>query len=94
MTKIIIAIFLSFLFFFNTALAESYYFKNCKLTDILVANYLINVDANVFQQKIRNNHDLRDFLINKGKFYCPPLKDLSSGYSKALFSSRKKLLKL
>ena len=45
MKKIIIAISFSFLFFLNAAYAESYYFKNCKLTDILVANYLINVDA-------------------------------------------------
>ena len=42
MKKIIIAISFGFLFFLNAAYAESYYFKNCKLTDVLIANYIID----------------------------------------------------
>ena len=53
MKKFIIPIFLSFLFFFNVALAESYYFKNCKLTDILVADYVINVEKKTITIKIQ-----------------------------------------
>ena len=53
MKKFIIPIFLSFLFFFNVALAESYYFKNCKLTEILVADYLINVEKKTITIKIQ-----------------------------------------
>ena len=45
MKKILIAILLNFVFC-ATAQAESYYFKSCKLTDVLVADYLINFDKN------------------------------------------------
>ena len=45
MKKILIAILLNFVFC-ATAQAESYYFKSCKLTDVLAADYLINFDKN------------------------------------------------
>ena len=34
---------------------------------------------------------MRDFLINKGKFYCPPLKDLTGPFCKVF---NKKLIDL
>jgi len=46
MKKILVILFLS-LMFCNTGFAESYYFKECKLTDTYSGNYLIDLDKNV-----------------------------------------------
>ena len=43
MKKIILLILLNFLFY-NTAFAESYYFKKCLLNETVSANYLINIE--------------------------------------------------
>jgi len=45
MKKILIAILLNFALC-TSVLAGSYYFKSCKLTDVLIADYLINFDKN------------------------------------------------
>ena len=37
-----LAILLLGLFFSNTVFAESYYFKKCKLTEVIYGNYLID----------------------------------------------------
>ena len=47
-----------------------------------------------FLSKIPNLRTLRDFLINKGKFYVPPQRDLTSKFCKEILSGEKKLLKL
>ena len=37
------------LLFNNTAFAESYYFKNCQLSNAVSGNYTINFDKNVIE---------------------------------------------
>ena len=46
MKKILVILFL-ILMFCNTGFAESYYFKECKLSDTYSGNYLIDFDKNV-----------------------------------------------
>jgi len=48
MKKALVAVFLS-LVFCNTAFTESYYFKECKLTEKLSADYLIDLDKNIIK---------------------------------------------
>ena len=51
MIKILFTLFLS-LVFCNTGFAESYYFKECKLSEELLGNYLIDFDKNVIRATI------------------------------------------
>ena len=44
-----IIIFLFVLLFCNTNLAEAYYFKNCKLSNAVTGNYIINLDKKVIE---------------------------------------------
>ena len=48
MKKIVIIILLSLLFC-NTSVAESYYFKECKLSSAVSGNYIINLDKNIIE---------------------------------------------
>ena len=46
MKKVLITLLLS-LVFCNIGFAETYYFKECKLTEILYADYLIDIDKKI-----------------------------------------------
>ena len=48
MKKILILLPL-WLLFCNTSLAESYYFKECKISNVVIGNYIINLDKNVIE---------------------------------------------
>ena len=52
MKKIFIIIFL-ILVFSNNAYAESYFFNNCKLSNAVVGNYIINLDKNVIEVELK-----------------------------------------
>ena len=42
-------VFLLFFFFCNTSLAETYYFKGCKLSQVASGNYIINLDKKIIE---------------------------------------------
>ena len=46
MKKLFIIIFFNFMIS-NAVLAESYYFKNCKLNEVISADYLIDLDNKI-----------------------------------------------
>jgi len=48
MKKIFLALFL-ILFFNGTTFADSYYFKTCKLSSVVIGDYVINFDKNVIE---------------------------------------------
>ena len=48
MKKVFWALLLS-LFFNGTVFADSYYFKTCKLSSVVVGDYFINFDKNVIE---------------------------------------------
>ena len=52
MKKVIIALLLNFALS-SVVYAESYYFKECKLTEVLVADYLIDIDKNVIKVNLK-----------------------------------------
>ena len=54
MKKTLIALFLNILFI-NLSLAESYYFKKCKLSEQLSGDYTINFDKNIIESIIVRN---------------------------------------
>ena len=54
MKKFLITLFLC-LIFCKSGLAESYYFKECKLTDILYGNYLIDFDNNTIKVSLQSD---------------------------------------
>ena len=51
MKKTFITIILGLLFSSNSW-AESYYFKNCKLSNAVTANYIINIEKNVIEVEL------------------------------------------
>lgn len=56
MKKILLSLIIS-LFFFNIGFAESYYFKDCKLSSNLSGDYLINFDKNIIKVKLKKVSD-------------------------------------
>ena len=53
MKKILIATLL-FLLFSNNVYAESaYFFKNCKLSNAVIGNYIINLEKNVIEVELK-----------------------------------------
>ena len=52
MKKIFFAFILVFLCS-NNAYAESYFFKNCKLSNAVVGNYIINLEKNVIEVELK-----------------------------------------
>ena len=52
MKKILILLPL-WLLFCNTSLAESYYFKECKISNAVTGNYIINLDKNIIEVMLR-----------------------------------------
>ena len=48
-----LAILLLGLLFSNTAFAESYYFKKCKLSNAVSGDYIINFDENIIEVSLR-----------------------------------------
>ena len=54
MKKIIISVLLIFLVC-NNVNAESYFFKNCKLSNAVVGNYVINVEKNVIEVELKRD---------------------------------------
>ena len=51
MQKTLTIIFLGLLFS-NNAYAESYFFKNCKLSNAITGNYIINLEKNVIEVEL------------------------------------------
>ena len=51
MKKTLTIIFLGLLFS-NNAYAESYFFKNCKLSNAITGNYIINLEKNVIEVEL------------------------------------------
>ena len=51
MKKVLIILFLNIILC-GSSLAESYYFNKCQLTDILYADYLIDLDKSIIKVKL------------------------------------------
>ena len=64
MKKIILLLLLN-LFFFNVAIAESYYFKKCKLTEILDGDYLIDINNKVIHVKLKRTDGVSQEWVDK-----------------------------
>ena len=47
-----------------------------------------------FLAKIPNASVMRDFFINSGKYYVPPIRDLTSAFCRDILAGKKKLMKL
>ena len=52
MKKVLVTLFFGFVLY-NTAFAESYYFKECQLSEIRSGDYLIDLDNNVIRTSLR-----------------------------------------
>ena len=52
MKKLILALFWGFLFC-NEVSAEPYFFKNCKLSNAVTGNYVINIEKNVIEVELK-----------------------------------------
>ena len=66
MKKIFITIFLIFLFSNNTY-AESYFFKNCKLSNAVTGNYIINLEKNVIEVELQRQDGVTQNFSDKIK---------------------------
>ena len=84
-------IFFAFILFFlcsNNAYAESYFFKNCKLSNAVVGNYIINLEKNVIEVELkRQDGVVQNFAdkiktVEKNKIVSEKIK---SGKSKELY---------
>ena len=49
----------------NIASAESYYFKNCKLNEIISADYLIDLENKVINVILKNSNGEKQKLVDK-----------------------------
>tara|TARA_Y100000590_G_scaffold102429_1_gene116378 strand:- start:9351 stop:10616 length:1266 start_codon:yes stop_codon:yes gene_type:complete len=87
MRKVLIIFFVNILFF-NTSFAEKYYFKRCQLTDILFADYYLDLKNNIINVKLEAiDGTVQEFsdpikLIEKDKIIS---KKIESGKSKDAF---------
>ena len=45
----------------------------------------IIIDNTIFMARIPNKRVFREFLVNKGKFYCMPAKDLTNDFLRVYF---------
>ena len=52
MNKVLLTLFFSFMFF-NTGFAESYYFKECKLSENAFGDYIIDFDKNLIKVTLK-----------------------------------------
>ena len=43
-----------YLFFCNASLAETYYFKECKISNAVTGSYIINLDKNIIEVELRS----------------------------------------
>ena len=66
MKKVLLTLFLS-LMFCNTGFAESYYFKECKLSENASADYLIDFDKNVIKVTLKTQDGAVQELTDKIK---------------------------
>ena len=57
MKKALTILLLSFLFC-NTSVAESYFFKGCKISNTVSGNYIINVKKNIIEVELKNETGL------------------------------------
>ena len=55
MKKIFAIVFLSF-FFFDSTYAESYFFKECKINNLVTGNYLINIEKNLIEVELKSKN--------------------------------------
>ena len=51
--KKILIYFLSFLFSYSLALAETFYFKDCKISNAVYGDYIINVEKNIIEVELK-----------------------------------------
>ena len=78
--KIIFSIFLLWLMFCNTSLADSYYFKGCKLSNVVSGDYIINFDENIIEVNLRavdgtvQNFSDKIKLVEKNKIISEKIK--------------------
>ena len=102
MKKALIIALLGFLFN-TTSFAESYFFKGCKISDVVIGNYVINLKENVIEvQLIREDGIVQNFsdeikLIEKNKIVSEKIKsgkDTDLYYQYFLNSKSKSVIKL
>ena len=66
MKKVLFTIFLGLLFS-NFSYAESYYFKNCKLSNAVTGNYVINIQKNVIEVELKRTDGVTQNFSDKIK---------------------------
>jgi len=66
MKNILLAIFLSIIFSNNTY-AESYFFKNCKLSNAVTGDYIINIEKNVIEVVLKRQDGVTQTFSDKIK---------------------------
>tara|TARA_B110000438_G_scaffold296839_1_gene342160 strand:+ start:75 stop:1355 length:1281 start_codon:yes stop_codon:yes gene_type:complete len=66
MKKYFISILLGFCFC-NTTYAESYFFKECKINDSVMGNYIINIEKNVIEVELKNQDGMTQNFSDKIK---------------------------
>ena len=102
MKKTLILAFLCFLFS-NTSFAECYFFKECKISEAVIGNYVINLKENVIEvQLIREDGIVQNFsdkikLIEKNKIVSEKIKSVKDSdlyYQYFLNSKSKSVIKL
>ena len=68
MKKVLIILFLNTILC-SSSFAESYYFNKCQLTNILYADYLIDLDKNIIKVKLEAaDGTIQEFIKQKGDF--------------------------
>ena len=75
-------------FFYNSSFAESFYFKDCKLSNAVIGNYLINLKDNVIEVQLKSiDGKIQEFsdkikLIEKNQIVSEKIK---SGKGKEIY---------
>jgi len=102
MKKILITIIFS-VFFNNISLAESYYFKNCKISTVVTGDYVINLKKNLIEVELTaRSGEIQNFndkikLVEKYKIISEKIKSLKGNnlyYQYFLNSKEKSVTKL
>ena len=84
MKKIFISILLLFVFSNNVSAESPYFFKNCKLTNAVVGNYIINLEKNVIDVELKRQDGVTQNIadkiktIEKDKIVSEKIKSLKS----------------
>ena len=65
--KKVFFIFFFILYFCNSALAESYYFKECKISEKLYGDYIIDFNNNIIEVNLKSTDGATQKLLDKIK---------------------------